>query len=96
MRHEELKFVPSRELGDGYRWRLRSATGETLAASGAGQPSPARAFARPTCAPSWQIITLTWRSSTRQPWASGLSAFLLSYSPKRIEEEELSRVRPKT
>jgi uncharacterized protein YegP (UPF0339 family) len=39
VRHEELKFVPSRELGDGYRWRLRSATGETLAASGAGQPS---------------------------------------------------------
>ena len=39
MRHEELEFVPSRELGDGYRWRLRSATGETLAASGAGQPS---------------------------------------------------------
>ena len=39
MRHKELKFVLYRELGDGYRWRLRSATGETLAASGAGQPS---------------------------------------------------------
>jgi hypothetical protein len=33
MRHEELKFVLYRELGDGYRWRQRSATGETLAAS---------------------------------------------------------------
>ena len=39
VRHEELKFVPSRELGDGNRWRLRSATGETLAASGARQPN---------------------------------------------------------
>ena len=39
VRHEELEFVPSRELGDGYRWRLRSATGETLAASGARQPN---------------------------------------------------------
>jgi uncharacterized protein YegP (UPF0339 family) len=36
VRHEEAsKFVLYRELGDGYRWRLRSATGETLAASGA-------------------------------------------------------------
>jgi hypothetical protein len=39
VRHEELKFVPSRELGDGNRWKLRSATGETLAASGARQPN---------------------------------------------------------
>jgi uncharacterized protein YegP (UPF0339 family) len=35
VRHES-KFVLYRELGDGYRWRLRSATGETLAASAAG------------------------------------------------------------
>jgi uncharacterized protein YegP (UPF0339 family) len=34
--HEQSKFVLYRELGDGYRWRLRSATGETLAASAAG------------------------------------------------------------
>jgi uncharacterized protein YegP (UPF0339 family) len=34
--HEQSKFVLYRELGDGYRWRLRSATGETLAVSAAG------------------------------------------------------------
>ena len=39
MSHEQSKFVLYRDLGDGYRWRLRSATGETLAASGAGQPN---------------------------------------------------------
>jgi uncharacterized protein YegP (UPF0339 family) len=39
VRKAEAKFVLYRELEDGYRWRLRSATGETLAASGAGQPS---------------------------------------------------------
>ena len=33
MRHVQSKFVLYREVGDGYRWRLRSATGETLAAS---------------------------------------------------------------
>lgn len=38
MSHQHSKFVLYRDLGDGYRWRLRSATGETLAASGAGQP----------------------------------------------------------
>jgi uncharacterized protein YegP (UPF0339 family) len=37
--HEEGKFVLYRELGDGYRWRLRSATGETLATSLAGHPT---------------------------------------------------------
>ena len=36
MSHEQSKFVLYRDLGDGYRWRLRSATGETLAASAAG------------------------------------------------------------
>ena len=36
MSHERSKFVLYRELGGGYRWRLRSATGETLAASAAG------------------------------------------------------------
>jgi uncharacterized protein YegP (UPF0339 family) len=36
VRHEQSKFVLYRDLGDGYRWRLRSATGETLAASAAG------------------------------------------------------------
>ena len=36
MRHEQSKFVLYRELEDGYRWRLRSATGETLAVSAAG------------------------------------------------------------
>ena len=39
MIHGDGKFVLYRELGDGYRWRLRSATGETLAASSAGHPS---------------------------------------------------------
>ena len=39
MKHKELKLVLYRELGDGYRWRLRSATGETLAASGVGHPN---------------------------------------------------------
>jgi hypothetical protein len=34
--HEQSKVVLYRDLGDGYRWRLRSATGETLAASAAG------------------------------------------------------------
>ncbi len=33
---EEGKFILYRELGDGYRWRLRSPTGETLAASPSG------------------------------------------------------------
>jgi uncharacterized protein YegP (UPF0339 family) len=37
--HEHSKFVLYRELGDGYRWRLRSATGKPLAASGTGQPN---------------------------------------------------------
>ena len=32
----QSKFVLYRDLEDGYRWRLRSATGETLAASKAG------------------------------------------------------------
>jgi uncharacterized protein YegP (UPF0339 family) len=36
VRHEQSKFVLYRELGDGYRGRLRSATGETLAVSAAG------------------------------------------------------------
>jgi uncharacterized protein YegP (UPF0339 family) len=35
----QSKFVLYRALEDGYRWRLRSATGETLAASSAGHPS---------------------------------------------------------
>jgi uncharacterized protein YegP (UPF0339 family) len=35
VRHEQSKFVLYRDLGDGYRWRLRSATGETLAVSAA-------------------------------------------------------------
>ena len=39
MTHGVSKFVLYRELGDGYRWRLRSATGETLAASSAGHLS---------------------------------------------------------
>ena len=30
------KFVVFRDLGDGYRWRLRAATGETLATSSRG------------------------------------------------------------
>jgi uncharacterized protein YegP (UPF0339 family) len=39
VRHEQSKFVFYRELSDGYKWRLRSATGETLAASWAEQPN---------------------------------------------------------
>jgi uncharacterized protein YegP (UPF0339 family) len=39
VKHEELKFVLYRDLGDGYRWRLRSDTGETLAASAVGHPN---------------------------------------------------------
>ena len=38
MRKAEGKFVLYREVGDGYRWRLRSATGQTLAASEAAYP----------------------------------------------------------
>jgi uncharacterized protein YegP (UPF0339 family) len=33
MTHEGSKFIVYRELEDGYRWRLRAATGETLGAS---------------------------------------------------------------
>jgi uncharacterized protein YegP (UPF0339 family) len=36
MTHERNKFVVYRELEDGYRWRLRTATGETLGASSRG------------------------------------------------------------
>jgi uncharacterized protein YegP (UPF0339 family) len=36
MTHGRSKFVVYRDLEDGYRWRLRSATGETLAASSKG------------------------------------------------------------
>jgi hypothetical protein len=95
VRHEELKFVPSRELGDGNRWKLRSATGETLAASGARQPnkSACEADLRSFMADHHHDVEVL---DATAPWASGLSAFLLSYSPKRIEEEELSRVRPQT
>jgi hypothetical protein len=39
VRHEQSKVVLYRELGDGNKWKLRSATGETLAASGAEQPN---------------------------------------------------------
>ena len=39
MREAEGKFVLYREVGDGYRWRLRSATGQTLGASVVGYPS---------------------------------------------------------
>jgi len=35
------KFVLYRELEDGYRWRLRSDTGETLAASETSYPTKA-------------------------------------------------------
>ena len=37
MTHEERsKFVVYRDIEDGYRWRLRSAAGETLVASSRG------------------------------------------------------------
>jgi uncharacterized protein YegP (UPF0339 family) len=36
MSHQQSKFVLYRELGGGYRWRLRFATGETRAVSAAG------------------------------------------------------------
>ena len=36
MRHERSKFVVYRDIEDGYRWRLRSAAGETLSASSRG------------------------------------------------------------
>ena len=40
MTHEERsKFVVYRDIEDGYRWRLRSAAGETLSASSAGHPN---------------------------------------------------------
>ena len=39
MTHGTNKFVLYRDLEDGYRWRLRSDTGETLAARSAGHPS---------------------------------------------------------
>ena len=34
MPEETPKFIVFRDLTDGYRWRLRSSTNETLAASG--------------------------------------------------------------
>jgi uncharacterized protein YegP (UPF0339 family) len=37
--HQHSKFVLYRELRYGYRWRLRSATGQTLAASEVGYPT---------------------------------------------------------
>ena len=37
------KFIVFRDLSNSYRWRLRSATGETLAASQAGYAD------KPTC-----------------------------------------------
>ena len=36
MAESKPKFVVYRDLKDGYRWRLRSSTGETLAASPSG------------------------------------------------------------
>jgi uncharacterized protein YegP (UPF0339 family) len=36
MTHERNKIVVYRDIEDGYRWRLRSAAGETLAASSRG------------------------------------------------------------
>ena len=39
MMHGGSKFVLYRELEDGYRWRLRSDTGETLAASETAYPT---------------------------------------------------------
>jgi uncharacterized protein YegP (UPF0339 family) len=33
---ERSKFIVYRDLKDGYRWRLRAATGETLGASSRG------------------------------------------------------------
>ena len=39
MRIAEGKFVIYRHVEDGYRWRLRSATGQTLGASSAGHPT---------------------------------------------------------
>jgi uncharacterized protein YegP (UPF0339 family) len=36
VRHEQSRCVLYREVGDGYRWRLRSDSGETLAVSAAG------------------------------------------------------------
>jgi hypothetical protein len=94
VRHEELKFVPSRELGDGYRWRLRSATGQKLAASGAGQPS------KSVCEADLRAFMADHHLHVEvlDAIAMGLSlsAFFVSYAPKRIEVEELSRVRPQT
>ena len=39
MSEAKSKFVLYRVLEDGYRWRLRSPTGETLGASAVGYPS---------------------------------------------------------
>jgi hypothetical protein len=39
MRHGRSKFIVYRDLEDGYRWRQRSDTGETLAASSAVHPT---------------------------------------------------------
>ena len=36
MTHERSKFVVYRDIEDGYRWRLRSAAGETLGVSSRG------------------------------------------------------------
>lgn len=36
MTHSTNKFVEYRDLKDGYRWRLRAPTGETLGASSRG------------------------------------------------------------
>ena len=41
MSEEANTFVLYRDIGDGYRWRLRSPAGETLDASPEGHPDKA-------------------------------------------------------
>jgi hypothetical protein len=62
---EESKFVLYRDLEDGYRWRLRSPDGESLAES---PPDTGRCrLARPRYTPSSWPTTRARRSSTRPP-----------------------------
>ena len=70
---ERNKVVVFRDIEDGYRWRLRSAAGETLAAASTGHREKSSctrrgARSRPSTLPrtSW-----TWPSTSREP----------SYSP---------------
>ena len=63
MTQKKDRFVLYRDLGDGYRWRLRSPTGETLAASPQGHTEKASCEAELRAAmadhPSTELLDAT-------------------------------------